>query len=314
MVNIEERIIKYPEFVDVENIKVENYGYDDEKFRFLLTVPFKSNGNNYIRVIMKNPSVANEKKCDMTMIKVCNATFRAGFDGVVIMNLFPFRATCATDVYDKFYNADKKLYEKAISTNKKVVKELCASSEVIFAWGTNTIRKTKGFDVVYNQIAEDVIEIVRTYATSACSPCLDKQGKHPIHALRWWNEILIEGKNDFNENQDIIDEKHLVLHHNMFGSTAEICNTNPEDLSIYCYKKNAICIPDCDGCKYFRGDEEGLGRACEWEDFDGNISCNESVVQNQEKILEYDRVQYAKKCFYKKHVDEYMEWIKNYEK
>lgn len=258
---------------------------------------------------MKNPSVANELKCDMTMIKVCNATFKAGFDGVVIMNLFPFRATHAKDLYNKFYNADRELYENAISTNKKIIKNICAGSDVVFAWGTNTIHKTNNFDTVYDQLAEDVIEIIRNCATSACSPCLTKQGKHPIHALRWWSEILIE-----DENQDVADEKHPVLHHNMFGPTAEICNANPEDLSIYCYKKNEICIPDCDGCKYFRGDEEGLGRTCEWEDFDGNISFNESVIQNYEKLLEYDRVQYAKKCSCKKDVDEYMEWIKNYEK
>ncbi len=309
---MQERIIRYPGFVDVENIKVENYGYDNERFRFLLTVPFKTNGNNHLRVIMKNPSVANEQKCDMTMIKVCNAALKAGFDGVVIMNLFPFRATCATDVYDNFYNADKDMYEKAILTNKKVVKDICVGSEVVFAWGTNTICKTKSFDMVYSQIADDITEIVRNCAAKACSPRLDKQGKYPIHALRWWNDILIESKNDFKDSQDIMDEKHLVLHHNMFGPTAEICNTNPDDLSIYCYKKNAICIPDCEGCKYFRGDEEGLGRACEWEDFDGNISCNESVIQNSEKVLEYDRVQYAKNCFYKKDIDEYMKWIKNY--
>lgn len=303
-----EKKINYPSFVYVDKIKVENYGYDNEKFRFLLTVPFKSKGNNYLRVIMKNPSVANEQKCDMTMVKVCNAAFRAGFDGVVIMNLFPFRATYATDVYEKFYNADRVLYEKTMLTNKKVIRDNCAGNDVVFAWGTNTIRKTVGFDVVYNQTANDVIDIVRSCSAGACAPRLDKQGKHPIHALRWWNEILTEGEDSETDN------KHPVLHRNMFGASAEVCNTNPEDLSIYCYKKNEICIPDCKDCKYFRGEEAGLGIVCEWDDFDGNISYNESVIQNYEKMLEFDRVQYAKKCFCKEDVDKYMDWIKNYEK
>lgn len=309
-----ERKIQYPDFVVRENIKVENYGFDNEKFRFLLTVPFKSNGNKFLRVIMKNPSVANEQKCDMTLRKVCNATYKAGYDGVVIMNLFPFRAKYAVDVYDKFYDADKGLYERVISTNKKIIEEVCTDSYVVFAWGTNTIRKIKSFDMVYDQTANDIIEIVSSCAIGACSPRLDKYGKHPIHGLRWGEEILIDGGNIFEDDVIEEDEKHPVLHRNMFGPTAEVCNTNPDDLKIYCYRKNEICEPECEGCKYFRGDEDGLGIDCEWEDFDGNISKNESVIQNYERLLEYDRVQYAKKCFLKKDVDEYMEWIKNYEK
>ena len=53
VVKMKEKEIQYPDFVVRENIKVENYGYDNEKFRFLLTVPFKSNGNKFLRVIMK---------------------------------------------------------------------------------------------------------------------------------------------------------------------------------------------------------------------------------------------------------------------
>ena len=306
---MEKRNINYPYFVDVKNIKVDNCGYD-EKFRFILTVPFKSDGKKYLRVIMKNPSVASEQRCDMTMIKVCNAAYAAEFDGVVIMNLFPFRATNARDVYDKFYNSDKKLYEKAMNANKNAIRNACAGSDVVFAWGTNTICKTSGFDAVYDQITDEITEAALEYASSACSPCLDKSGKYPIHALRWWKEILTEGQSDLEP----VSEKHLVLHRNMFGPSAEVCNTNSEDLRIYCYRKNEICRPRCSGCQYFCGDEQGLGIYCLWEDFDGNLSRDESVIQNYEKTLEYDRVQYAKKCFYKKDVDRYMEWIKNYEK
>ena len=300
-----ERKIKYPKFVDAENIKVENYGYDDEKFRFLLIVPFKSSGNKFLRVIMKNPSVANEQKCDMTLRKVCNATYKAGCDGVVIMNLFPFRAKYASDVYENFYNADKELYESAMAINKQIIKNTCTDSYVVFAWGTNTIRKINSFDVIYDKIANDIIDVISSCSIAACAPCLDKHGKHPIHGLRWWNEILIEGGKVFENDTSEEAEKHPVLHRNMFGPTAEVCNTNSEDLEIYCYRKNEICKPECEGCKYFRGDEEGLGRDCEWNDFDGNLSDDERVIQNYEKFLEYDRVQYAKKSFYNKDVEEY---------
>lgn len=137
-------------------------------------------------------------------------------------------------------------------------------------------------------------------------------GKYPLHALMWWNEILIESGVLVDGFEP--DAKHLVLHHNMFGPSAEVCNTTPVDLHIYCYKRNKICIPDCKKCKYFRGDENGLGIACEWEDFEGNISWDESVIQHCERALEYDRVQYAKTTLCKKDLDRYMEWLKNYEK
>ena len=100
----------------------------------------------------------------------------------------------------------------------------------------------------------------------------------------------------------------------MFGPTAQVGNTNTEDLKIYCYKRNKVCCPDCNGCRYFRGNEMGNGIACEWEDFDGNISENESIVQHYENCLEYDRVQYAKHALYKEDVDKFVDYLKNYEK
>ncbi len=308
-----ERKIKYPIFVDEERIEIENYGYDNDDFRFLLRVPFKSGGFNYLRVIMKNPSVANEEKCDMTMRKVCNAAYEADYDGVIVMNLFPFRSKKAKCVYEKFYLNNKELFKKAIAKNKIIIKEVCTDQNVVFAWGTNTIQKTKEFDEFYDTMAHDVIEIVRKCAAGAGAPRLDKSLKYPIHALRWHKEILTEG-GGFPPPKYEFDEKHPVLHRNMFGTTAEVCNTNPKDLEIYCYRKGEICLPVCEGCKHWRGDEGGLGRDCEWNDFDGNISSYESVIQNYEKYSEYDRAQYAKKMTSKKDLDSYIDWIKNYEK
>ena len=303
--------MNYPDFVDSTNISVDNFGYSSDNFRFLLKVPFKTNGHNFLRVIMKNPSTASEKCCDNTKIKVCNAAKEAEYDGIIIINLFPFRSKEASNIYSKFY-IENSLYKETMQLNKEIIKSVCTNADVVFAWGTNTIKKNKSFNEVYNNVANDVVDIIMSCTSNIHTPHITKQGMHSIHGLRWWRTILVE--NDCFSTNTIIDEKHLVLHHNMFGPSAEVCNTNPNDLTIYCYKENEILSPNCENCEYFRGTDNNLGVICEWNDFDGNLSRNERVIQNSEKTLEYDRVQYAKTCTRKKDLDEYMDWIINYEK
>ena len=185
-----ERKIKYPEYVNKNNISVENFGYDNENFRFVLKVPFFTEGENYLRVIMKNPSVASESKCDMTMRKVCNAAYEAKYDGVIIMNLFPFRAQQATDVYKNFYK-DKSLFAKAIETNKKAIRQICENENVVFAWGTNTINNSKEFSLLYDNLSEEIMQIVINCANSALATYVNNSTK-PLHGLRWWKTILSE--------------------------------------------------------------------------------------------------------------------------
>jgi len=184
------RKIGHPEFVDLQNIKTENYGYDDKAFRFFLTVPFKEGGQNFLYVIMKNPSVANEKNGDMTMLKVCHAAKNAGYCGVAVMNLFPYRATCAPDVYTGFYRGDTALYEKATATNKQIIKENCTGKNVVYAWGNNTICGRKDFCEVYNRMADDIVGIVGACAKKAWAAQMNKSKTHPVHALTWSYDIL----------------------------------------------------------------------------------------------------------------------------
>ena len=285
--------IRYPDFVDKKNIEVKNYGYD-EKFRFLLKVPFNKTGENYLNVIMKNPSYASEQQCDRTMLKVCHAAYTAKYDGVFIMNLFPYRSKEAHGVFSNFYLSDKELYKTAMALNRQVIKEVCSNGEVVFAWGNNTIKKNKTFDAAYDEIASNITDIVKNCAKRVLPSFLNKNGKHPIHGLRWWHTILNDVRNDYEKEHMSTRNKHPVLHRNIFGLSAEICNSNQKDFEIYCYKRNKICIPDCTDCKYFRPVGMDMEIDCEWEDFDGNYSLDERIVQNYEKHLEYNRVQNIK--------------------
>lgn len=279
--------MKYPEFVKLDKITVNNFGYDNKHFRFILNVPFDTNGGRFLTVIMKNPSVANEQHCDRTMSKVCNAAYLAGFDGVSIMNLFPYRAQYAVDLYKQFCSINDDLYNRAMSDNQKLIAKECAGADVVFAWGTNTINTSKSFCEVYDGVADSVVRTVAELSTNIITLGYDKTGKYPIHALRWSHDILLK---NIKVRADV--KKHTVIHHNMFGPSCEIEGLdNKKDFEIYCYKEHKVCVPNCDGCPYFSGSEMGKGIACAWEESYEAMSSDEHVVQNDETYFEFQRVE-----------------------
>ena len=212
-------------------------------------------------------------------------------------------------MYEKFCAPGGELYEETMAKNREIIKANSQEASVVFAWGTNTINGKADFTLLYDNLAEEIKGIVISCAERAES-IRKNNSKYPLHALRWHYDILVEGS--FGEV--VHDKKHMVIHRNMFGPSAEVANCNPKDLEIFCYKRNSICNPDCTDCKYLHNSEMGQGIACEWEDFGGNISTDERVIQNHEKFLEYDRAQLVKKFFCKKDVDHFMELCINYEK
>jgi hypothetical protein len=86
--------MKYPPFVDVENIKEEPANSDE--YRYVLKIPFVNREDkSAVVVVLKNPSKAtkDENKCDVTISKVCNVAYNAGYGMVIVHNLFPIRST-----------------------------------------------------------------------------------------------------------------------------------------------------------------------------------------------------------------------------
>jgi len=193
--------MNYPKYVDEARIQCFSYDYPDDKYRFKLVIPFKSeNGKGLLRVIMKNPSTASAEKCDQTVMKVCSAVKEAGFDGVIILNLFPFRATNAVEVYNNYFigNPD---YERSMKKNLEVIRKSCTDSEVFFAWGTNTISGKKEFRTEYDKQIDKVITTVSKCASHATGVnlSLDDSSYYFLHGLRWWKTIL---KETFGERDD----------------------------------------------------------------------------------------------------------------
>ncbi len=191
--------IKYPIFVDTSNIKVD----ETNQFRYSLYIPFLQLTNTsimqnkgFVVIIMKNPSSASQTGCDRTISKVCNAAIHNGYNGVIITNLFPYRATKAKHVVN-FYA--KTNYSKIMENNLRKIQQCCLNRDVVFAWGQDSIGGHRSYPNNYNNAVISITS--RTFFAVSCS-CNNKtsciqhnsivhpQLRFPLHGLRWANNSL----------------------------------------------------------------------------------------------------------------------------
>ncbi|MCD7725607.1 MAG: DUF1643 domain-containing protein [Clostridiales bacterium] len=181
----------------------------ENKFRFSLYIPFLTSlaaSDNNLAVIMKNPSSASSNVCDMTILKVCNVAYNNGYSGVIVVNLFPMRATKATDIQYFYANPD---YEKIMKSNIDGIKKLISGYDVVFAWGRDTIQGRKQYPENYKNALKTIINAVNevnctTYFADNCkcngnicsSNKIEKCHSdicYPLHGLRWsYNSKLIK--------------------------------------------------------------------------------------------------------------------------
>lgn len=187
------RNVSYPKFVDVNSINSQ----ENNNCRYWLEVPFISPKNsNKLCVILKNPSVANNNnKCDNTIRKVCNVAYNNGYSAVIILNLFPYRSTNPKGLLDFYGNTN---YKKIMKRNMKVIQCKCNGNDVVFAWGTNTISKSKTNKNIYDTAIKDVTSRItnNTYYVKRCScnkaTCNNRNHsyiRYPLHGLRWHNNL-----------------------------------------------------------------------------------------------------------------------------
>ena len=191
--NVTKTKIKYPTFVNQSQIKQQG----SNGYRFLLTIPFSGSfSKSELVVILKNPSAANTTNCDRTISKVCNTAYYNGYSGVIILNLFPFRATAATQV-QTFYGLPN--YNSIMKVNLRIIQKTCLSHDVVFAWGTDTIKGTGRFSNYYNNAIQNITSTITTrtfYVLSCkcnkiCSAPHHSLVRYPRHGLRWRNKSAL---------------------------------------------------------------------------------------------------------------------------
>lgn len=178
------RKIKYPPFVNVENVITKPIS-SDCKYRYVLEIPLtysKESNCKTVIVILKNPSKANENESDVTITRVCNAAKENGYSHIKIFNMFPYKSTSAKAVKEFI---ESKKYQKHIDINDKYLKDAVLQVEdIVFAWGTNTISHSKQISMEYQKRKNIIINMCKSKNTLM----VNGGTKEPLHGQRWKND------------------------------------------------------------------------------------------------------------------------------
>ena len=87
--------------------------------------------------IMLNPSTANHTENDLTTIRCMNFAKKWGYGGIMIGNIYPFRAKRPKDLRKWTNNCGREEY-KALFENMDYVRDMARQADVVIcAWGCN---------------------------------------------------------------------------------------------------------------------------------------------------------------------------------
>lgn len=135
-----------------------------------------------VNFVMLNPSTADDNVDDPTIRKCCGFAKRWGFRGIVVTNLFAFRATDPGDLHNIVRRSG---IRAAIGPdNDETIASAAADSDlVVFAWGVNAAR----YDA-------RVLEVMRLVLPHHPAPyCIGfTKGGHPLHpCMAGYTEVPI---------------------------------------------------------------------------------------------------------------------------
>ena len=115
---------------------------EDRKYRYVLSRIWDES-KPLVVIIGLNPSTADEKDDDNTIKKCINFSKNWGYGGLYMLNLFAFRATAPSDMF----NASSPIGEE---NSKYIEKYSKLSDKVICAWGNNGNFKNRSKEVLLN--------------------------------------------------------------------------------------------------------------------------------------------------------------------
>lgn len=128
--------------------------------------------NNPMFCFGVNPSTATLEKSDTTITKVCKFAAKGSYDGYVMFNIYPVRATHIENLLE-IYDVD--IHKKNLEYIQSIIP---FNSKCIAAWGESIIKKPYLLDLL-----EDIGKITKEKNISWC--CLAKTKKeHPRHPSR----------------------------------------------------------------------------------------------------------------------------------
>jgi len=144
---------------------------DDNRCRYALG----SNGDRKLLVIGLNPSTATKEKSDNSITKVERVASNHGFDGFVMLNLYPVRATQLAELD---VEAEMDIYEE----NLRLIDQICsqqANPVVWLGWGDSIFKRCFFLDA-----AIELFSMLKVHGISWQHFGELTQGGHPRHPSR----------------------------------------------------------------------------------------------------------------------------------
>ena len=281
------------------------------KHRFVLG----ENGKKILFCIGINPSYAEPTtigKIDPTIRKVKAISSSNGFDGWIMINVYPERNTIFEDLS---IIGNINIHKENLKNIQNIIDQY-EDIQIWVAFGNHIYERE-----YFKSYLLDIYDLIQKKKPKWLSVAVNKSGA-PAHPLYQKNDSKLI---DFdmktfvekwrgNEMKENTIEKHLVYHHNMFGPSCEIASlNNDEDFKIYCHLEHKVCKPTkCNSCNYFAGDEEGKGKCCLWEEGNDSISGEHHAVQHSEAYIELERVKKLKSVDNNRPVDKYAKYRENF--
>ena len=108
-----------------------------EKYRYKLTRTWDENKKKVL-FIMLNPSTANHIENDLTTIRCINFAEKWGYGGIMIGNVYPFRAKRPKDLKKWLSEGHDYDFWKSGDDNRNYVEKMAKQADMIVcAWGCN---------------------------------------------------------------------------------------------------------------------------------------------------------------------------------
>jgi hypothetical protein len=133
-----------------------------EKYRYKLTRTWDEKKGKVL-FIMLNPSTANHIENDLTTIRCINFAEKWGYGGIMIGNIYPFRAKRPKDLKKWLNEGSDYAFWKSGDDNRNHVEEMAKQADLIVcAWGCNYKGGTPGWvkelgDLFYLELCKDDI-------------------------------------------------------------------------------------------------------------------------------------------------------------
>lgn len=137
-------------------------------------------GSKPLLVIGLNPSIATPEKLDPTVTRVEKVAQQCGFDGFVMLNLYPVRDTKPQNLPPK---ADPVAYKRNLEEVEKVVAQY-ANPTIWAAWGASVVDRPyllRARDALYERLAQYQPQWRRFGDLTAKG-----HPRHPVHLSYSW--------------------------------------------------------------------------------------------------------------------------------